>query len=209
MLIIFDCDGVLVDSERLASEIFSQCLKENGIQLSAEECFRWFQGRSLDDCYRILRDKMADNLPEDFNEQLIVATHNGFGGSLKAVSGVREVLEALVKSNFPFCVASNGGHKKIKHSLSITGMLDFFPDRFSVEDVAYGKPKPDLFLFAAKQMGYLPSETIVIEDSLSGYQAAMSANMRCLVFFENGRPAFECEEYFSEMRQLKVLLGIT
>ncbi len=202
MLIIFDCDGVLVDSESLASKIFSVALGEIGISMSAEQCFRQFQGQSLANCFRWLEKAYQRDLPSDFGEFLDRETQLGFEGQLKPVAGVKEVLTFLRSCKRSFCVASNGGHEKIEQSLTLTGLIHFFDNRFSVDDVEHGKPAPDLFLHAAKTMGYEPEDVLVIEDSRAGWEGATSAGMDVFVYAPHGEPSFSCEKTFSDMREL-------
>lgn len=182
MLVIFDCDGVLVDSEALAAEIFSEVLAKFNILFSPEQCFRQFHGKTLADCYLWLEKKFNTTLSPTFDEVLRVETARQFSLKLKPVEGVDRVLQTLKQKNIPFCVASNGGHEKISHSLSITHLDAFFKHRFSADDVVFGKPHPDLFLFAAEQMGALPQDCVVIEDSDSGVRAAHAAKMEVLKY---------------------------
>lgn len=183
MLIIFDCDGVLVDSERLAAKVFSQSLRSLGLSLSENECFTRFKGHTLKACYDLLSAEYQFDVPSHFDEFLRARTEEVFGKELKAVEGVVEVLEALTAKRVSFCVASNGGHAKIEHSLAVTGLLRFFPEyRFSSEDVKEGKPAPDLFLYAAEAMGVPPNFTRVVEDSAAGLKAAAAAKMQTFYF---------------------------
>lgn len=177
MLVIFDCDGVLVDSETLASDVFSNCLHAHDIQMTPFECFEQFRGHSLDYCKQWLQKKYA-HLPENFFDLLEIETQKAFDVSLKAVEGVEAVIQNLNARNIPICVASNGSHKKIEHSLHVCGLLKYFSgNRFSREDVCRGKPAPDLFLFAAEVMGVPPEFVVVVEDSLAGMRAALDAGM--------------------------------
>jgi len=177
MLVIFDCDGVLVDSETLASEVFSNCLRVHDIQMSPRECYAQFRGHSLDYCKHWLQKKYPQ-FPENFFDLLEIETEKEFGLSLKAVAGVEAAIQSLIARNIPVCVASNGSHKKIEHSLQACDLLKYFPqNRFSREDVARGKPAPDLFLFAAEVMGVPPEFVVVVEDSHAGMRAALDAGM--------------------------------
>jgi len=184
MLIIFDCDGVLVDSEGLAAEVFSEVLAEQGISFSPEDCYRQFHGHTLDACFAWLDRHFSLTTSEAFADRLAGATRERFRSDLRPVDGVLEVLELLLTKNIPFCVASNGEHKKINHSLSVTGLERYFPTqrRFSRDDVARGKPAPDLFILAAESVGVAPVFCTVIEDSESGFQAAQSAGMQLIKF---------------------------
>lgn len=178
MLIIFDCDGVLVDSEPLAARVFSEHLANFDIALSAQECERKFRGQTMDYCLNLLRQEYPDVLPHDFLHTLAVATTEAFGRDLQPVAGIEPVLQGLVARGTPFCVASNGALNKIRHSLKVTGLYSYFGDHyFSVEQVKQGKPAPDLFLMAAERMGFAPRETLVVEDSIAGVTAAVRAGM--------------------------------
>lgn len=202
MLIIFDCDGVLVDSEGLASEVFSSSLAKIGIFLSAQDCFDRFQGQSLASCFDWLEANFDSGLPNDFPALLERDTELEFTRQLKSVAGVESVLKYLLGAEVKFCVASNGGHKKIFNSLSTTGLMSYFDHRFSVDDVELGKPNPDLFLYAAKSMGELPGEVLVVEDSRAGWQAARAAEMEVFLYAPHGKPEFTNENIFTVMDEL-------
>ncbi len=206
MLIIFDCDGVLVDSEQLASEVFSECLNSVGIQMSATACFQQFQGQSLANCFLWIEDRFASVLPADFHAFLDRKTRERFSQELRPVWGVENVLNFLSEKQIDFCVASNGGHEKIESALQTTGLLKYFDQRFSVDDVVHGKPAPDIFLHAAKSMKKNIENVLVVEDSEAGWSAAKSAGMKVLVYAAHGEPKFSCEQHFSSMDNLLALL---
>ncbi len=186
MLVIFDCDGVLVDSESLAAEVFSEQLQAFGISMSAQQCLLQFHGHTLNNCFAWLEKEFATSLPESFSQALAHATKERFCSDLKPVEGVIELLEALNGKEVEYCVASNGEHKKIDHSLELTGLSGYFPSsaknqrRFSMEDVAVGKPSPELFLYAAESIGVPPRFCSVVEDSASGFAAAKAAEMNLI-----------------------------
>lgn len=183
MLIIFDCDGVLVDSEVLAAQVFADALVEQGLNIDAKTCFATFKGHTLGRCLEILRHQFSFGVPADFIDTLEVKTQLAFASQLKPVAGVRAVLDKLVERGIPFCVASNGGHEKVEHSLTVTGLIDYFPaNRFSAEDVARGKPAPDLFLYASEAMGVPTAFCRIIEDSKTGLMAAKAAGMKSYFF---------------------------
>lgn len=215
MLIIFDCDGVLVDSERLAAQVFSNTLKSAGCEISSEMCFDVFKGHTLERCYEILKERFSFEVAASFNDELQDQTRIAFSSELRPVAGVVEVLEALAHRGISFCVASNGGHAKIEHSLSVTGLIDFFPEhRFSAEDVETGKPAPDLFLYAAEAMGVPTEFARIVEDSKTGLMAARAANIKSFFFSaDEGALGGECAELgatpFSKMAQLSKLLGVS
>ena len=196
MLVIFDCDGVLVDSEVLAAEVLSECFQEEGLELTAEDVIEAYRGKSVPDCVVVAAVALAQlphwqGLVENelsvragaFWRNMQLRTLEACRGRLKPIPGVEDVLKALQAHSIPFAVASNGKHEKMAITLDITGLLAYVKGRiFSFEDVARGKPAPDLFLFAAKTLGVDPENAIVVEDSLTGIQAALAAGMRPLAF---------------------------
>lgn len=182
-LIIFDCDGVLVDSESLAAEVLRRALAEVGLQLPMRQVDQLFRGRRLSDCAQIIGQMLGHPVPDDFIEKLVQATDEAFVGHLKAVEGVEQLLIELRNQRIACCVASSGTLAKVRRSLELTGLLQFFtegelPARlFSAEAVGRGKPAPDLFLHAAQIMGYAPSSCVVVEDSRAGVAAGVAAGM--------------------------------
>lgn len=184
-LIIFDCDGVLVDSESIASAVFSEHLAQAGISLTPQQCFERFTGLSLDSCKALIEMESAVPLPEDFFLQLQKNTLARFSNELEPVYRVMEVLDFLLEQHWPFCVASSGSYEKMETTLTKTGLQKYFTNRiFSASDVQRGKPAPDLFLHAARIQGYHPARCIVIEDSAPGVLAALAAGMQVCVFGE-------------------------
>lgn len=189
MLVIFDCDGVLVDSEPLAAQVFSDLLVAHDIPLSPAQCYTTFHGHTLSYCFSWIENAFDCELPVGFGDQLAAGTQECFTRALQPMAGVVNVLDALSQRSIAFCVASNGDHSKINHSLAITGLDKYFSDqfsrcprRFSREDVGQGKPAPDLFLYAAEVVGVPPRFCTVVEDSISGFTAAKAAEMRLLRF---------------------------
>lgn len=196
MLVIFDCDGVLVDSEILAAEVLSECFQEEGLHLTAEDVIEAYRGKSVPDCVAVASVALvrlphwqgfaeAEKLTRAaaFWRNMQLRTLDACRDRLQPIPGVEDVLKALQAQSIPFAVASNGKHEKMAITLEITGLLPYVRGRvFSFEDVARGKPAPDLFLFAAKTLGVDPEDAIVIEDSLTGIQAALAAGMRPLAF---------------------------
>lgn len=174
-LIIFDCDGVLVDSEKLAIKIDQEFLLEIGISMSLEEIVQRFVGKS--DQYfqieieRLVGSKLSPNWKSDLENRY----NEVFAKELKPVNGIIEVLESL---EVPVCVASSGSQKKIRNSLELTSLADYFGENiFSAQQVSKGKPDPELFLFAAAQMGANRANTVVVEDSHAGILAGVAAQM--------------------------------
>lgn len=184
MLVIFDCDGVLVDSEELSAVVFSEALAELDIVMSTEHCLRDFRGQTLDACYAIIAQRFGTAIPSGFDARLAELTLEAFSNKLEAVAGIKDVLAILSEHAIPFCVASNGALKKTNHSLHCAGLDPYFSmeQRFSAEQVAHGKPAPDLFLYAAEQSGVPSKFCYVIEDSLPGCRAATQAGMRLISF---------------------------
>jgi HAD superfamily hydrolase (TIGR01509 family) len=179
-LIIFDCDGVLVDSELIACRTVSICLHEAGINLSVEEVVSSYMGVSVKTMIDDLIARFLARLPPNFPEVLQMRTREAFDHDLKAMEGVKKVLPIITVRT---CVASSSARERIIHSLEITGLLEYFDGSvFSATQVAHGKPAPDLFFFAAEQMSVPAKDCLVIEDSIPGVQAARAAGMRVLGF---------------------------
>ena len=205
MLFIFDCDGVLVDSEMLGAEVFSYVLNTFGFSLSPKACFSLFKGRTLCDCFDILESKFRRSLPKEFKASLDNETQEVFSKKLRPVAQIEGVLRFLKDQKTPICVASNGGKEKIYNSLKTAGLFTFFDGRlYSAEMVKRGKPAPDLFLYAAEQMNAKLENCWVIEDSFAGVKAALAANMNVILFGFSGNDA-EIEES-SSVNQMRLLL---
>ena len=174
-LVIFDCDGVLVDSERISNGVLAEILGEYGLPLSLEETIERFIGRSLPQCVEIIATLLGHEPPADFRAQFAQRTWTAFGARLAPVAGVEEVLRSI---SLPCCVASNGNRAKMNFTLGRTGLLGRFRDRmYCAEDVAEPKPAPDLFLHAARCHAADPSRCIVVEDTPTGITAARAAGM--------------------------------
>jgi HAD superfamily hydrolase (TIGR01509 family) len=184
VLVIFDCDGVLVDSEPLANASFSRALKAHGLDWSAEETMRRLMGLSLKSALEICEAEIGGKLPGDFLEKMQAVTYQNFRDApLKPVAGVKEAVLALQEAGFDTCVASSGTPEKMRFTLGLTGLWDLFDGLiFSSSQVPRGKPFPDLFLHAALAMNVQPFDCIVVEDSVPGIQAARSAGMRALAY---------------------------
>jgi HAD superfamily hydrolase (TIGR01509 family) len=208
-LVIFDCDGVLVDSEPLANAVLHAELRRLGVELTLAESTALFTGLSLRSCLAIIEDRLGGPPPREFMPRLRAGVIESFRRDLRAVPGVGDVLMALKP---PRCVASSGSHEKIRFSLGLTGLDGFFDDAriFSADDVARGKPAPDLFLHAAHRMGAEPAACVVIEDSDPGVEAARAAGMRVLGFAARSDAAAltaaGAERAFHDMRELPSLI---
>ena len=183
MLLIFDCDGVLVDSESLSCRIDAEFLTQIGIPYTAEEIARQFLGVSLKTMIARIEAERGCRLPDDFSERLNSILFARFETDLKPIEGVRD---AILSLPYPRCVASSSVPERIALSLRITGLSDLFDDIFSSTQVPRGKPAPDLFLHAASNMKARPEDCLVIEDSVAGVQAALAAGMRVIGFTGGG-----------------------
>ncbi|OEJ64064.1 HAD family hydrolase [Magnetovibrio blakemorei] len=177
-LVIFDCDGVLVDSEMIASRELALYLSDLGHPTEAAECRQLFTGMSIQSVADKVGTEWGLSVPIDFIEHLRARDRIAFERELKAVAHVEEALEHLHQANIPFCVASSGTPEKIRHSLELTELLPWFDNHlFSATQVAHGKPAPDLFTFAAKRMGVPAGHCLVIEDATPGVQGGVAAGM--------------------------------
>jgi HAD superfamily hydrolase (TIGR01509 family) len=179
-LIIFDCDGVLIDSEVISCRTDAACLTEIGIAMSAEEIMDRYVGISARDMFADIELRHGLALPLDFPNIVAGRVAAAFEKDLVAVGGVAAALQALSVRR---CVASGSTPDRLRHSLLLTGLLRYFdPHIFSATQVALGKPAPDLFLFAAAAMQVAPGTCLVVEDSVAGIQAAVAAGMRAIGF---------------------------
>ncbi|MGF1629334.1 MAG: HAD family hydrolase [Kiloniellaceae bacterium] len=179
-LVIFDCDGVLVDSEPLAMRVLLQLLSDAGAVLVPEEAYEAFLGRSLASVCEILRRDYDVALGDDALERMRRDLNAAIRSDLQPIPGITETLETLGR---PFCVASSSQVERIRLSLQVTGLAGYFGDDvFSATMVAHGKPAPDLFLYAAERMQVEPGRCMVVEDSPAGVSAALQAGMRVVGF---------------------------
>jgi HAD superfamily hydrolase (TIGR01509 family) len=211
-LVIFDCDGVLVDSELLANQVFLERLNALGLNLKIADLFERFVGRTMSNCLSQVEQMLGRSVPENFLLELDQATFQVFEQNLKAVEGIEFVLDTLDAAGIQYCVASSGSHAKMNKTLGLTGLLPRLEGRlYSASDVARSKPFPDIYLHAAQKMSVGIEHCIVIEDSPTGAQAGIAAGMK--VF---GYAALNSEqklreagaETFKDMHQLPGLLGL-
>ncbi|WP_069467527.1 HAD family hydrolase [Actinacidiphila rubida] len=175
-LVIFDCDGVLVDSEKIAVKIDVLMLADLGWPMSEDEVVERFVGRSYADMARAIGEHLGRPLPDGWDAPYRRSYREAFERELTPVDGVVEALDALT---LPSCVASSTSHEGLRHTLGLTGLYERFDGRiFSAAEVARGKPAPDLFLHAARSLGVEPRRCVVVEDSRYGVEAARAAGMR-------------------------------
>jgi HAD superfamily hydrolase (TIGR01509 family) len=213
-LIIFDCDGVLVDSEVISCRAHAETLTRHGYPITADQVLNRFLGVSDREARLMIENEISRKLPNDFESQVKQATLQFYADDLRAISYVGEAIAAI---GLPKCVASSGTPEKIRHGLTCTGLYDqLAPHIFSASEVKRGKPAPDLFLFAAEQMQAAPARCLVIEDSIPGVTGAVAAGMTVLGFHGGShcRPGYGdtlraagAIMTFEDMRQLPDLIG--
>jgi HAD superfamily hydrolase (TIGR01509 family) len=205
-LVIFDCDGVLVDSEPLSNRILAERLTAEGLPMTREESVRDFMGRSWASVSAVVEERLGRALPGDFSERYLDALFEAFEAELEPVPGIEAALDAIA---LPTCVASSGAHERIRAALGATGLLARFDGRiFSATEVEHGKPAPDLFLHAAARMGFEPARCVVIEDSPAGVEAAQAAGMAVFGYAGRTSPAqLDGARTFADMAELPRLLG--
>ena len=212
-LIVFDCDGVLVDSERLSIRVDAVYLEQLGWPMSQAEIIERFVGKSDADMRAVIEHHLGGPIPPDIDAEFERVYRDTFEAELQPVDGIVEALDAISGAGTPICVASSGGHPKIRRSLALTGLTGYFDDRiFSASDVTRGKPAPDLFLLAAERLGAAPSRCAVVEDSVYGVDAALAAGMRAFAYAGGVTSADRLARpgalTFDDMRTLPALLGV-
>jgi HAD superfamily hydrolase (TIGR01509 family) len=213
-LIIFDCDGVLVDSELISCRAHAEVLTRHGYPITADQVLQRFLGVSDREARQIVESEIGRQLPHDFEAQIKQETLRFYQGDLKAIAHVGDAIAAI---SLPKCVASSGTPEKIRHGLTCAGLYEqLAPHIFSATQVSRGKPAPDLFLFAAEQMKAAPERCIVIEDSVPGVTGARAAGMTVLGFFGGSHCSGEHEAMlraagaahaFADMRELPGLIA--
>lgn len=212
-LVIFDCDGVLVDSEVISNEVLARALSKEGLPMTLPQARRDFQGLLLADIAARAEAKLARKLPDDWLERYERDRDEAFRRELRPVHGADEAVQRITAAGIAVCVASQAKLEKTRLSLGLTGLRDLFrPDAlFSSYSVPRGKPHPDVFLHAAAAMNAEPSQSVVVEDSLSGVTAAVSAGMRVFGYAADGdeqtlRAAGV--EIVRSLQELPLLLGV-
>jgi HAD superfamily hydrolase (TIGR01509 family) len=200
-LVIFDCDGVLVDSEAISNGVLARLLTAEGLPTTLAESRRAYQGLLLSEVVSSAQARLGHQLPEDWLE------------SYEPVHGAAEAVEMLRAAGIAVCVASQGKLEKTRLSLELTGLRHLFAAEalFSAESVARGKPHPDLFLHAATAMGASPQECVVVEDTPSGVTAAVAAGMRVFGYTadsDRGALRRAGAEELDTLGELPALLGV-
>jgi HAD superfamily hydrolase (TIGR01509 family) len=211
-LVIFDCDGVLVDSEPVSNRVLAKTITDTGLVMSAEEVAEAFEGMQLDDIAAKVASQLGKRLPEGWVEAFEKQRATEFKKGLDAVQGVADALSQIRAAGVPACVASQASREKTELTLGLSGLIEHFESEtlFSSRMVARGKPHPDLFLLAARSMGCDVSRCIVVEDGVLGARGARLAGMRVLGYSPDGsgRLADEGATTFESMADLPALLGI-
>lgn len=208
--IIFDCDGVLVDSEVLAIQTLVDMANEQGAEIDLKYALQKFKGSFLAECFRKIEEISGKSLPQDFETEYRNRSFELFKKELQPVKGVRKVLENLT---IPFCTASSGPQEKIRLNLTTTGLAHFFEENiFSCYDIGKWKPDPAIFIHAAEAMGFTSEDCLVIEDTILGVRAAKSGGFDVFGFAElNENDDFtkEATEIFYNMDELLAMIGIS
>ncbi|WP_067828518.1 HAD family hydrolase [Actinomadura kijaniata] len=207
-LVIFDCDGVLVNTEPIAVRTNVAVLSELGWPITPGEVVELFLGRSTKSINELIIARLGPDLAVEADRRFQELYLAALDAEMTAVAGIAEALDAIT---LPTCVASSGSHEKMRRTLGRTGLYERFEGRiFSATQVVHGKPEPDLFLLAAREMGVPPGRCVVVEDSRYGVQAARAAGMRSLGYAGGLTPAEWLEGpdtvVFTDMRDLPALL---
>jgi HAD superfamily hydrolase (TIGR01509 family) len=212
-LVIFDCDGVLVDSEVISNEVLARALTAEGLPTTLREARRDFQGLLLEDIVARAEAKLGRELPDDWLERYEHDRAEAFHRELRPVPGAADAVKRIIAAEVAVCVASQGKLEKTRLSLGLTGLRDLFraDALFSAYSVPRGKPHPDLFLYAAAAMDAKPSRCAVVEDTASGITAAVSAGMRALGYVADSDEAAlrrAGAEVVRSLDELPLLLGL-
>jgi HAD superfamily hydrolase (TIGR01509 family) len=188
VLVIFDCDGVLVDSERISNAVLAEALTAVGVEVSADEAHDRYRGMFLQEIRADAERRLGTALPDGFVETFERDREEAFRAALQPVPGAAAAVRAARAVGYEVCVASQGRLSKTELTLSLTGLRELFaPDAlFSAHSVARGKPAPDLFLHAAATMGWEPAQCVVVEDTMIGVRAALAAGMRAIAYAPDG-----------------------
>ena len=184
--VIFDCDGVLVDSERISAKVLVDMALESGLSIDMDDAIERFTGKSFRSILSYIEQQIDVELKDNFETEFRRRTYKLFEKELQPVDGIKDVLK---KISVPFCVASSGPRKKIKINLAKTQLINKFPEQniFSSFDIGSWKPEPEIYLHAANKMGFKPNECAVIEDSIYGVKAAISGGFDVFVYTNKKR----------------------
>jgi len=207
--IIFDCDGVLVDTEKIGNGILLEMAAEHGFEMKIEDAYRDFNGRNLKECFQHIETAIDKKLPDNFETAYRERSFEAFRTQVKPMEGVVEFIDQLKIS---YCVASSGPVDKIRLNLEVAGLLDKFEGKiFSSYQIKSWKPEPGIFLHAAKEMGFDVKDCIVVEDSKAGVKAGINGGFK-VYGFANGYNNEDLENegaiLFHSFEELSGLIGI-
>ncbi len=209
--VLFDCDGVVVDSERLTNSVIRDDLAQRGLDLTLDECMAAFVGGTMKGVGEKAATMGAD-MPDDWLAEIYPKIYDALAQKVELIPGIIGVLDALDGAGVPFAMGSNGEVRKMETTLGRTGLLHRFDGRlFSGQAMDAPKPAPDVYLHAARALRVSPAHTVVIEDSRSGALAAQAAGMRCFGFVRDTAPdqlSDVADVLFDDMAELPGLLGI-
>jgi HAD superfamily hydrolase (TIGR01509 family) len=208
--IIFDCDGVLVDTEKIGNEILLSMAADHGFEMKIEDAYSNFNGRNLKDCFLHVENSIGKKLPDNFESEYRERSFEAFKTQVKPMEGVVEFINKL---KIPYCVASSGPVEKIRLNLEVSGLLDKFEGKiFSSYQIKSWKPEPGIFLYAAQQMGFEVKDSIVVEDSKAGVKAGINGGFKVFGFAngynnedleQEGATLFKSYEELSGVLQLE------
>ncbi len=214
--VIFDCDGVLVDSEPIVHRVLNRVLNELGIEITLEESMKWFLGRAVRDELGNIEARLGKPLPRNFLSEWFVRRDAALIEELEAVPHIRPTIEAIKARGLPVCVASGADRIKVKLQLKHTDLLGLFTDDarehiFTATEVEHSKPAPDVYLLAARTMGVDPSRCAVVEDSPTGASAGVAAGMTVFGYAARTNAdelrATGVKTIFTDMRDLPELIA--
>lgn len=213
-LVIFDCDGVLVDTEPVSNRLLAEAIGRTGIPMSVEEVTETFAGMRLQDIAAAVEKRLEEKLPGDWVAAFEKRRAAEFRKGVEAIPGIPDALASIKAAGIQVCVASQAAQEKTKLTLSVSGLITHFDEGalFSSRMVKRGKPSPDLFLLAARSMGFQPADCVVVEDGILGARGGARAGMRVLGYSPNGKDgalAREGAATFQSMKELPALLGLT
>jgi HAD superfamily hydrolase (TIGR01509 family) len=212
-LVIFDCDGVLVDSEPISNAVLARVLTECGLPTSTAEAIAIYKGQIMSEVVRISEERLGGTLPRDFVGRFEAERAIAFEQRLTPIPGAASAVQSVAAAGVAVCVASQGKASKTEMTLGLTGLRPLFGDDavFSAYSVPRGKPFPDLFLHAAATMGAAPADTVVVEDTPIGARAGSAAGMRVLGYAADSAAAALRDvgaEPFGSLSQVPALLGL-
>jgi HAD superfamily hydrolase (TIGR01509 family) len=211
-LVIFDCDGVLVDTKLVECEVLSELLAELRLPLTAAQIGELTDGLTDDETWLLLSERFTLLIGEEFKQRYWTSVTDRWRSTVRPIENVEDVIKSILRAGIPVCIASGGTREQMEVTLAAAGLLHYFaPNYFSTSQVARSKPAPDVFLYAAKAMGVAPAQCVVIEDGAKGVKAAVAGGMTVLGYM----PSTAVRDLaslgaitFSDMRQVPALLQL-